>query len=80
MMAVYFIRAIGSDFDAADDGIDYANAAEAERAAIKAAIDLAAEEINDDRRSSIIEARVEEDGEAIGRYVIALSVEPLEIE
>ena len=79
MMAVYFIRAIGSDFDVADEGVEYADAAGARRAAVRAAIELAAEEINDSQRSSIIEARVEDKGEAIARYVIALSVEPLEV-
>lgn len=78
-MAVYFIRAIGSDFDVADEGVEYTDADDARRAAVRAAIELAAEEIDDNRRSSIIEARVENGGNAIARYVIALSVEPLEV-
>ena len=80
-MAVYFIRAIGSDFDVADEGVDYADAAEARRAAVRAAVELAAEEVGGDERcSSIIEARVEDDSKTVARYVIALSVEPLPLE
>jgi hypothetical protein len=76
-MAKYRLRAVGADFDVDDDGCDYADAGAARRAAVKAGIAIAAEEIAEGKKSSIVEAQVLEDDRTLARYVIALGVEAL---
>jgi len=76
-MPIYRVRALGADFEAGDEGCDYSSAEAAERAAVKAGIAIAADEIDQGKKSSIIEARIHRGEQTIGRYVIALSVEML---
>jgi hypothetical protein len=76
-MAKYHVRAIGADFQADDDGVDYISAEVAKKAAVTAGIAIAADEIDRGKKSSIIEAHVRDGARTIGRYVIALSVEKL---
>ncbi len=76
-MAKYRLRAVGADFDVGDEGCDYPDAEAARRAAVKAGIAIAAEEVANGRKSSIIEAQVIEQDQMLARYVIALSVEAL---
>ena len=77
-MPRYRLRAIGADFEAADDGHDFADADVATAEAKRAGIALAAEEIEKGKNCSVVEAHVLDDRETIIRYVIALSVEALQ--
>ncbi len=76
-MVKYRLRAVGADFDVDDQGCNYANAEAAGRAAVRSSIAMAAEEIDQGKKSSIIEAQVLEDGQPLARYVVAISVEAL---
>ena len=76
-MARYRLRAIGADFEAEDEYSSYRSRDAAQRAAIKAGIALAADEIEGGKRSSIVEAQVLDGQETIGRFVVASSVETL---
>ena len=76
-MANYSVRAIGVDFEADDQGYEYVSAEAARRSAVKSAIDIAADEIDRGKKSSIVEAQVLQGNRLIGRYVVALSVEAL---
>lgn len=77
-MANYRVRAVGADFEASDDdGSDYISPQVAGQAAVRAAIAIAADEIERGKKSSIIEAHVRDGHRTISRFVIALSVEAL---
>lgn len=76
-MVKYRLRAVGADFDVDDQGCDYANAEAAGRAAVRSSIAIAADEIEQGKKSSIIEAQVLENDRTLARYVVALSVEAL---
>ena len=76
-MATFRVRAIGADFEADDEGCEYLRAEDAKRAAVKAGIDIAADEIERGKASSIVEVQVFDREQAVGRFVVALSVEAL---
>jgi hypothetical protein len=76
-VASYRLRAIGADFEAEDEGSSYRNRQAAQRAAIRAGIAIATDEIDTGKSSSIVEAQLIEGEETIGRFVVALSVEAL---
>jgi hypothetical protein len=76
-VASFHVRAIGADFEADDEGSEYISAEVAKQAAVKAAVSIAADEIDRGKKSSIIEAHVQNGGRTIGRYVVVLSVEAL---
>jgi len=76
-MASYRVRAIGADFEADDGGCGYLRAEDAQRAAVKAGIAIAADEIEGGKKSSIVEVQVLDAEETVNRFVVALSVEAL---
>lgn len=76
-MATYRVRAIGADFEADDEGYEYISADAAKKAAVKAGIAIASDEIDRGKKSSIIEAHVCQGQRTVGRFIIALSVDAL---
>lgn len=75
------IRVVGSDFEA-DEGEDgsgkhYPDIESATKAAVNAAVAIAADDCVRGQGGCVLEARIEDDGELIARYAIALSVELL---
>lgn len=80
-MPCYRIRVVGSDFEADDSedngGKDYRGTQTAVKAAIEAAIAIAADDCVRGQCGCVLEARIEEGDEVVARYAIALSVEPL---
>lgn len=66
------------DFDAEDDGKDYPDTDTAVKEAVKAAIAIAADEASRGHDGAVLEARVEDGAHIIARYIVALSVEPVE--
>ena len=77
-MPTYRIRIVGTDFDAEDDGAEYPNTETAVKAAVKAAIAVAADEASQGSCGAVLEARVEDHASVLARYVVALSVEPFQ--
>ena len=76
-MANYRVRAIGADFEAGDEGCDYLRIEDAKRAAVKAGIGIASDEIERGKKSSIVEIQVLNRGRPVSRFVVALSVDTL---
>jgi hypothetical protein len=76
-MATYRVRAIGADFEAGDEGCEYLRAEDAKCAAVKAGIAIATDEIIGGKDSSIVEVHVLDREQAIGRFIVALSVAAL---
>lgn len=76
-VASYRLRAIGANFEAEDEGSSYSSRDAAQRAAIKAGIALAADEVEGGKSSSIVEAQILDGKRTVGRFVVALSVEAL---
>ena len=77
-MPFLFVHTINSDSAARDDGQDYATPEDALKSAIWSASVLAAEELQGGKTSSAIEVRIEEeDGSAVLRAIVSLSVSPL---
>lgn len=80
-MPHYRIRVVGSNFEADDTedngGKDYPDTETAVKAAVEAAIAIAADDCVRGQCGSVLEARIEDGDEVVARYAIALSVEPL---
>ena len=80
-MPHYRIRVVGSNFEAGDDqdggGKHYPDIASATKAAVDAAVAIAAEDCARGQGGCVLEARIEDDGQLVGRYAIALSVDQL---
>lgn len=75
MKTYYRVRVAGADFEAADDGCEYNSNDAAKRAAVKAGVAIAADEVERGKASSIVEAHVLQDEQTIGRFIITLRVE-----
>lgn len=77
-MPHYRIRVVGSDFEAEDNedggGSAYPDIESATKAAVNAAIAIAAEDCARGQCGCVLEGRVEDGGEVVARYAIALSV------
>lgn len=78
-MANYSVRAIGADFEADDQGSEYISADVAKKAAVKAAVAIAADEIDKGKNSSIIETHIKKNGQTVSRYLVVLSVEAMAV-
>lgn len=78
IVPTYRVRIVGADFDAEDEGTDYPDAESAKRQAVKAAIAVAADEASRGMCGAVLEARIEDGSDVLARYIVAVSVEPLE--
>lgn len=77
-MPYLFTRTLDGVFDSRDDGADYDSSNQALSAGVRSAIRIAADEIGDGRMATAVEISIErEDGGAVCRSVLALSVSPL---
>ena len=77
-MPQFFIHAIDGEYNSRDDGAYYDNSEQALSAGVRSAIRIAADAIGSGRTATAVEISVEhEDGSAVCRSVLALSVSPL---
>jgi hypothetical protein len=77
-MTKFFIRAINSEFISRDEGDEYDRPETALAAGVQSAITIAVDEIKAGKSNTGLEVRVElEDGSAVLRSVIAMSVSQL---
>jgi len=78
-MPILFIHATNSTFDSRDNGDEYDRPEAAMTVGIQSALGIAVDEMQDGRASSAVEIRIElEDGTAVLRSVVAVSVSPLQ--
>lgn len=77
-MPQFYIHAVDGEYDSRDDGADYDDPDQALTAGVRSALRIAADEIGDGRMATAVEISIErEDGSAVCRSVLALSVSPL---
>ena len=73
------IRTVNSSFDVADQGADYPDVQAAYRAAVKAGVRIAADEVESGRDIAIIEICIEDpEGNRRARGVVSLATSPLD--
>lgn len=73
-----YIRVVNCDFESRDDGARYDSVDTAMTAGVQAALRIAADEMVAGKANVAVEIRVEgEEGTAVSRSVVALSVSPL---